>query len=65
MCIVVANTKVGNFGRMAACLQIKNYLTSNNHAKCQEHQRNWLAISPTDRMEIKNNAFSALGTEQK
>ena len=50
---------------MAACLQIKNCLKSNSANVQQNHHRNWLQIGQQDRIEIKNNAFSALGSEQK
>ena len=50
---------------MAACLQIKNCLKSNNSQVQQTHHQNWLQIGQADRIEIKNNAFAALGSEQK
>ena len=62
---VVANTDNSNYSRMAACLQIKNCLKSNSANVQQNHHRNWLQIGQQDRIEIKNNAFSALGSEQK
>ena len=31
----------------------------------QSHHTNWLQIGQADRIEIKNNAFAALGSEQK
>ena len=63
--VVVANTDNSNYARMAACLQIKNCLKSNSANVQQTHHRNWLQIGQQDRIEIKNNAFSALGSEQK
>jgi len=44
---------------------MKNYLTSHNQQVKQQHQQNWLQIGQQDRMEIKQNAFMALGSEQK
>ena len=63
--LVVASTETSPYARTAGCLQMKNYLTSHNQQVKQQHQQNWLQIGQQDRMEIKQNAFMALGSEQK
>ena len=41
--------------RMAAGLQLKNYLTSKNLAVRLQYQQAWLSFDPSVRLTIKNN----------
>ena len=50
--------------RMAAGLQLKNYLTSKDDKTRSEYQRRWLLAEDRIRDEIKSNILRSLGTEQ-
>lgn len=50
--------------RMAAGIQLKNTLASNDPKVKVEYQHRWLAFPADTRTYIKNNVLGALGTEQ-
>lgn len=49
--------------RMAAGLQLKNYLTSKDAAVRSQYQERWLSFPETIRSYVKQNALASLGTE--
>ncbi|RXG51991.1 Importin subunit beta-1, partial [Armadillidium vulgare] len=50
--------------RMAAGIQLKNTLASNDPKIKLEYQQRWLAFPPDVRDYVKSNVLAALGTEQ-
>lgn len=49
--------------RMAAGLQLKNYLTSKDAAVRSQYQERWLSFPEAIRSYVKQNALASLGTE--
>ncbi|XP_078489459.1 importin subunit beta-1-like [Ciona intestinalis] len=63
LCSILADTTKSDVARMAAGLQIKNYLTSKDSSVKQQHQQRWLSLEESARSNIKNLVIQALGTE--
>ncbi|KAI6652963.1 Karyopherin (importin) beta 1 [Oopsacas minuta] len=60
---LVDQTKSG-IVRMAAGLQLKNYLTSKDESLRFEFRQRWLAAEEHVRVQVKSNILQTLGTEQ-
>ncbi|CAK8673507.1 unnamed protein product [Clavelina lepadiformis] len=63
LCQVLADVSHTPVARMAAGLQVKNYLTSKDSNVKHHHQKNWLALEENCRVSICNLVVQALGTE--
>lgn len=50
--------------RMAAGLQLKNYLTSKDDTLKTDFQQRWLSAGDQIRLQVKSNILQTLGTEQ-
>ena len=50
--------------RMAAGLQLKNYLTSKDESMRSDFRQRWLLADNQLRLEVKSNILQTLGTEQ-
>ena len=50
--------------RMAAGLQLKNYLTSKDDTLRIDFQQRWLSAGDQIRLQVKSNILQTLGTEQ-
>uniref|UniRef100_H2ZAY2 Importin N-terminal domain-containing protein n=1 Tax=Ciona savignyi TaxID=51511 RepID=H2ZAY2_CIOSA len=64
LCAVLADTTHPHVVRMAAGLQIKNYLTSKDSAVKQQHQQRWLSLDAIARNTIRDLVLQSLGTEE-
>ena len=60
---VLANKSNSRVARMAAALQMKNYLTSKEIGVKTEYHRRWLSLPQSVRQVIKDNVLNALGHE--
>nr|CAB3260072.1 importin subunit beta-1-like [Phallusia mammillata] len=63
LCQVLADPSHSQVARIAAGLQVKNYLTSKDSSVKQQHQHRWLSLDEAARHAIKNLVLHALGTE--
>lgn len=63
LCQVLADPSQSQVARMAAGLQVKNYLTSKDSNVKQQLQHQWLLLEESARLAIKNLVLVALGTE--
>lgn len=59
----LSNVSKSDVARMAAGLQLKNYLTSKSIEIKVQLQQTWLSMDPGVRLHIKTAVFNTLGTE--
>lgn len=60
---ILHNGANSTVARMAAGLQLKNKLASNDQTTKQQYQQRWLALPEETRNYIKSNIVATLGTE--